>query len=28
MKDNIDKLPVDRAAVQEYIASRENAAKK
>ena len=28
MKDNIDKLPVNRAAVQEYIAQRETAAKK
>jgi len=28
MKDNIDKLPVNRAAVQEYIASREKSAKK
>ena len=28
MKDNIDKLPVNRAAVQEYIALREKAAKK
>ena len=28
MKDNIDKLPVSRAAVQEYIASREKTSKK
>jgi regulator of RNase E activity RraA len=28
MKDNIDKLPVNRAAVQEYIALREKTAKK
>lgn len=28
LKDNADKVPVDRAAVQEYIAERETAAKK
>ena len=28
LKDNADKVPVDHAAVQEYIAEREKAAKK